>query len=205
MSEKDKAELQIQRDRLAAQIKHWNKPPAASDSLTKVEHKDPSTGKTVIEWIPKSQLAGKTFEKGTGATTENRLASATAVSQTGNDIIADLSNPDFVKRVGPIMGRASSLRDLIGNPPPEFSELAGKIESYALANMGVHGMRSVQGAAQISKLLDQKHTPESLVAAIKGLNAFSAHFLENEGRAVPQPSGAAPKTGKVGKYTFTVE
>jgi hypothetical protein len=177
----------------------------AANTLTKVEHKDPTTGKTVIEWLPKGSLAGKTFEKGTGATTENRLASAQAVNQTGDDIIKDLSDPAFASKVGPVMGRASSLRDFIGNPPPEFSEMAGKIESYALANMGVHGMRSAQGAEQIKKLLDQKHTPASLIAAIKGLNAFSAHFLENEGRTVPKPADAAPKSGTVGKYTYTVE
>jgi hypothetical protein len=177
----------------------------ASNQLVKVEHKDETSGKTVIEWLPKGSLAGKTFQKGTGATTENRLASSQAVNQTGNDIIKDLSDPAFASKVGPVMGRASSLRDFIGNPPPEFSEMAGKIESYALANMGVHGMRSVQGAKEISKLLDQKHTPASLIAAIKGLNAFSSHFLENEGRTVPKPADAAPKSGTVGKYTYTVE
>lgn len=166
------------------------KTPASADRLVKVEHKDPQTGKTVIEWLPQSDVRGQTFEKGTGATTENRIASAVAVNQTGEDIIAKLSDPAFRDAVGPLMGRASTLREFIGNPPPEFSELAGAIESYALANMGVHGMRSAQGAEQIKKLLDAHHTPASLIAAIKGLNAFSAHFIENEGRQVP----GAPKT-----------
>jgi hypothetical protein len=168
----------------------YPKPPGA-EKLIKVEHKG-SDGKTVIEWLPESQVRGQTFEKGTSATIQNRLDSAQAVNQTGNDIIAQLKDPKVASKVGPLMGRASSLRDFIGNPPPEFQELAGSIESYALANMGVHGMRSVQGAEQIKKMLDAKHTPESLIAAIQGLNKFSTHFLENEGMG----KSAAPATPK---------
>lgn len=168
---------------------------ASEDKLTKVEHKDPATGKTVIEWLPQSQLRGQTFDKGTNATTENRLNSAEAVNQTGNDMINKLSDPAYAAQVGVAMGRYNSLRDFVGNPPPEFAELAGTIESYSLANMGVHGMRSAQGAEQIKKLLDQKHTPESLIATIRGLNQFSNHFMENEGRKVPSSSGTTPAGG----------
>lgn len=161
------------------------------DKLTKVEHKG-ADGRTVIEWLPQSELKGKTFQKGTSSATETRLASAEAVNQTGNDIIAKLADPAYAAKLGPAMGRYSKLQDFIGNPPPEFSELAGAIESYSLANMGVHGMRSAQGAQLIAKLLNQPHTPESMVAAIKGLNKFSEHFMENEGRVMK--TSAAPAT-----------
>lgn len=172
--------------RLAASLRPA---PAASDKLTKVEHKDPATGRTVIEWLPMSEVRGKTFEKGTGAATENRLASAQAVTQTGNDIVASLSQPGVAGTLGPTLGRYNSIKDFIGDPPPEFAELAGKIESYAIANMGVHGMRSAQGAEKIKSLLDKHHTPESLAATIKGLNDFSTHFMENEGRKPTATSG----------------
>jgi hypothetical protein len=162
------------------------------DKLTKVEHKGPD-GKTIIEWLPQSELRGKTFDKGVGAATETRLASAQAVNQTGEDIIKTLSDPKVAANLGPAMGRYNSVRDFIGNPPPELAELAGAIESYAIANMGVHGMRSVQGAEQIKKLLDRKHTPESLVNTIRGLSQFSQHFMENEGRgAKPATAGGKP-------------
>lgn len=179
----------------------------ASDDnkLIRVEHKDPTTGKTVLEWLPQSQVRGQTFEKGTSAAIGNRLASAEAVTQTGNDIIAKLSDPAFAKNVGPAMGRFSSVKDFIGNPPPEYSELAGEIDSFALANMGVHGMRSVEGAKMIQKLLDQKHTPESLAAAIKGLNQFSTRFMQNQGVTAPAATPSTGKTGTVGKYTYTVD
>lgn len=164
--------------------------PPADDKLTKVEHKDPATGRTVIEYLPQSAIRGQTFQKGATGATETRLASAQAVNQTGADIIAQVSDPAVAKSLGVAMGRYSKLQDFLGDPPPEFSQLAGSIESYALANMGVHGMRSAQGAAQIKKLLDQPHTPESLIAAIKGLSGFSQHFMANEGRSATKPTAA---------------
>jgi hypothetical protein len=138
-----------------------------------------------------TKTAGSEFVKPANATTATRVASAKAVNEVGNDVIAKLSDPKFAATVGPVMGRAGTLRDFIGNPPPEFSELAGQIESYALANMGVHGMRSAQGAEQIKKLLDQRHTPASLAATIRGLNDFSTRFETNN---TPKSGGAPVAT-----------
>lgn len=166
-----------------------NKPPQLVP-VTTVEN-----GRPVLKFVPK--VEGATYEKPPNATTENRLSSAQAVNQTGNDIIAKLSDPEIAAKVGPIMGRYNSVRDWVGNPPPELAELAGAIESYSLANMGVHGMRSAQGAEKIKQLLDQKHTPESLIATIRGLKRFSTHFMENEGRgqATGGSTGGLPNVG----------
>jgi hypothetical protein len=173
-----------------------NKPQAASTVTIQTVDNE---GNPVTRVVPKSEAIGKDYKKGPSATTANRLDSAKAVQQTGDDIIRQLSDPAFMNAVGPAMGRAGKLADFIGNPPPEFSQLAGQIESYALANMGVHGMRSAQGAAQISKLLDQHHTPESLIAAIKGLNGFSQHFMENAGRGGPSGGGMVRMTAPDGR------
>jgi hypothetical protein len=134
-------------------------------------------GNPVTRMVKKE--AGASYVKPANATTATRVASAETVNEVGTDIIHKLSDPKFASVVGPALGRAGTLRDFIGNPPPEFSELAGQIESYALANMGVHGMRSTQGAEQIKKLLDAHHTPESLAATIRGLNDFSTRFVEH--------------------------
>lgn len=164
---------------------------ATHPKLTRVEHKDPTTGRTIIEYLTPEQIqANGPFEKGVGAATEARLASAQTVNQIGNSIVEKLKDPAFAKNVGPAMGRYSSLREFIGNPPPEYAELAGQIESYSLGSMGVHGMRSAVGAEKIKTLLDQKHTPEALAATIKGLNDFSEKFMANEGR-VATPSAPA--------------
>lgn len=187
----DRARAELNPAVMAAQARA----DSGADNLVKVEHKDPATGRTVMEWLPKSSLKDKTFQKGEGATTENRLASAQAVNQTGEDMIAKLSDPAYASQVGVAMGRANTLRDFIGNPPPEFADLAGMIESYSLANMGVHGMRSAQGAEQIKHLLDQKHTPKSLIATIRGLNQFSNHFMQNAGRGADLPSDMPAASG----------
>lgn len=196
----------------AASIAAKSRADAASskpEKLIRVEHKDPETGRAVVSWLPQSAVAGQSFEKPTNATTENRLASAQAVIQTGDSIVAKLKDPNFASVVGPALGKFNSLRDFIGNPPPEFSELAGNIESYALANMGVHGMRNAQGAEKINAMLDKRHTPDSLAATIKGLNEFGANMMRNEGRkatgaAAPTAAGGAGGALKIGKYDVTV-
>lgn len=139
-------------------------------------------GKPVTRVVPKSEAVGQSYARPASAATLARVDSAEAVKQTGDDIIQHLADPKVAAMIGPAMGRYNTLRDFVGDPPPEMAELAGMIESFALANMGVHGMRSVQGAKKITELLDKRHTPESLAAAIKGLGGFSSHFMENQGR-----------------------
>lgn len=178
--------------RAQAQAALANAKAEGGGPLKRVEHRDQDTGETVIEYLTDAQLRGQKFTPKAGAVTENRVTSAKAVNQTGEDIIRKLSDPTYAATVGPIMGRSAKLGDLVGNPPPEFAELAGTIESYALANMGVHGMRSTQGAQVIKELLDQRHTPESLVSTIKGLNQFSTHLMQNE-RDKAKPSGGGKK------------
>lgn len=156
--------------------------PKSSDvKLTRVEHDD-GTGHTVVEYLPDSALRGQKFTKGLGATDQNRANMAETVNNTGNDIISKLSDPKYAEQVGIAMGRFNNLREFLGNPPPEFAELAGEIESYSLASMGVHGMRNVKGAEKIKALLDGKHDPKAIIAAIKGLNSFSADYLKTVGR-----------------------
>ena len=144
-------------------------------------------GNPTTKIVPKT--AGAEYQKPLNATTDTRVRSAETVNQVGNDMIQKLSDPKFKAVLGPAMGRYATLQDFVGNPPPEFSQLAGEIESYALANMGVHGMRSAQGAQMIQKLMTAKHTPESLAATIQGLNKFSESFVQNN-----KPGSTAIKT-----------
>jgi hypothetical protein len=163
----------------------------AGNKLIPVKTVD-ENGRSVTRYLTPDDVRGQTFKAPPSAVTANRLDSAEAVTQTGNDLVAKLKDPAFAAKVGPEMGRYNTLKDFIGNPPPEFTQLAGEIESYALANMGVHGMRSVQGSEKINELLNKRHTPESMIAAIQGLQTFSNHFMENQGRPVP---GAVPASG----------
>lgn len=175
-------------------------------------------GRSVRKYLTADEVQGQTFRKPPNATTANRLDSAEAVSQTGNDIITQLSDPAVKAQLGPVMGRYNSLREFFGNPPPELAHLAGEIESYAFANMGIHGMRSVQGSNQINAMLDRRHTPESMIEFVKGLQKFSTNLLEGQGRKVPgatatpaaAAAGAAPAAaGATGpkhvKYTLDAQ
>jgi hypothetical protein len=163
-------------------------PPQSPPTVT-IQTVD-ENGQPVTRVVPKAEAVGKTYAKAPNATTANRVASAKAVTQVGNDIMEQLSDPQIAAMLGPSMGRYNNLQEFLGSPPPEFAQLAGEIESFALANMGVHGMRSTQGAQQIKDLLSAKHTPASLIAAIKGLSNFSQHFMENETPKATGKSGA---------------
>lgn len=167
-------------------------PPAATVVVQTVDE----NGQPVTKIVPKT--AGATFAKGPNAVTANRLDSAQAVKQTGEDIITGLSDPKTAAMVGPAMGRYNTLRDFIGNPPPELAKIAGQIESYALANMGVHGMRSYQGSKDISShLLDKHYDAQALIETIRGLNGFSEHFLQNAGRGGAKDSGGGGNVSMV--------
>lgn len=167
---------------------------SGEESLVKVEHMDPETGRTVIEYVPKGELRGQAYQKGLSGTEQVRATQAQTVNDTGNEIIKELSDPKIREQFGLVAGRYNTLREFIGNPPPEFARIAGMIESYSLANMGVHGMRSSQGAEKIKKLLDEKQTPESLIAKIQGLNEFSKQFVKNTGIPIKEskPEGDDP-------------
>jgi hypothetical protein len=145
-----------------------------------------ANGNAVQKFVPKT--LGQTYDKPLTGTENLRVTQAKTVNDTGNDLIKKLSDPQVVAALGPVLGRYTSLQQFIGDPPPEYTELAGEIESYALANMGVHGMRSAQGAQQIKDLLGSKQTPASMIGAIKGLNSFSENFVKNS------RAGTASKT-----------
>lgn len=138
---------------------------------------------------PVTDAAGTPLKPKVGQTMESRLQSAQAVVQTGNDIAKVLSDPTVAAKLGPVLSRYNSIADFVGNPPPEFNNLAGLIESYSLANMGVHGMRANTGAEAIKQTLGLgRHTPESMLAALQGLNGFANHLLENNNMPTPVAS-----------------
>jgi hypothetical protein len=156
-----------------------------------------------IPWLHTIPLEGVSPKR--GATVENRLDSAEAVNQTGNDIINQLMDPQIAAMLGPALGRYNNLKEFIGNPPPEFAGLAGQIHSYALANMGVHGMRSAQGALILEKPLDRTHTAESIIAAINGINGFSRHYMQNQGIDPGERSGVVPSVRRYNPATGELE
>lgn len=163
-----RSEAQLELSRQAAK--------RAGEKLVQVDMFDPETKKNVRTWVRQSELDGKTVQKPIGSASLSRAESAETVDKVGTDLIAKLTDAKFDSALGPVLGRFNTVRDFIGAPPPQFAELAGEIESFSLANMGVHGMRSAQGAQKIKEMLDQKLTPSALSAKIKGLLQFAKEF-----------------------------
>lgn len=155
----------------------------------------------VAKEIPLPDGIGKASPMLGGATTGNRVVSAQAVTETGKDIIDMLSDPQVQATLGPALGRYSSMLDFIGDPPPQFRKLAGMIESYSLANMGVHGMRANTGAEAIKSTFGLgRSTPDAMIATVQGLNGFANHLLTDTGHgaattATPAATNAADASG----------
>lgn len=136
---------------------------------------------------------GQPLQPKLGETLQARVKSAQTVAQVGNELIDKLRDPAIAAKLGPAMSRYDTAADFFGNPPPEFSFLKGAMESYALANMGVHGMRSNNGAEAIKATLGLgRLSPENIIQTILGLNSFATDFMKNNG---VQPVGSHDTVG----------
>lgn len=139
---------------------------------------DPNNpNKTIMAWVTPGQDPVRIGDAPLNATTASRADAAQAIVSQAEDIKNQLRDPKVAATLGPVLGRYNNLTEFIGNPPPEFARLAGDIESFGLANMGVHGMRSTQGAQILVKMMSGKHTPESLIAALDGLTNYAHRYL----------------------------
>lgn len=141
-----------------------------------------------IETVVPKQV-GAVYHTTPGDVVENRIKSAQTVILQGDDVIKKLNDPAYMAQLGPVMGRYNDLRDFIGNPPPEYAELAGAIESIAMANMGVHGFRAMQGVTDLNASMSRVKTPEALAAYITGLHSFARDYIAGN-RVKPLESGA---------------
>jgi hypothetical protein len=165
-----------------------------ADEMVKIgPFTDPDTGRAVTKYIRRGDL-GKVglLDKPVSGVLENRLEASEAVVNTGDKMIQELYNPELQKELGPLMGQYNTLEDFFGDPPEKFKELAGRIHSYALAMMGVHGMRSAEAAQKIIDQMGLKHTPESLISMMKGLREFPVELLTQAHR---KPKMATAPTG----------
>lgn len=151
------------------------------ERLVQVRRFDPKTGTNVVEFVPESEARGGPYRAPIGSAEISRKHTATALTQTGDDVIKSLQSPALAKQLGIVMGRYNTLEDFIGNPPPEFARLAGELKSFSAANMTVHGFRSSTGAQKVFEMLNQKQTPEALIEKIKGLMQFTKYYLNEFG------------------------
>jgi hypothetical protein len=195
-------------DQVTPYVPPEHPPQDNPNQIHEVKSKDPKTGRSITEYLTTAEVKARQAANGPFVTPEpsavvSRLTSAAGMIETADDIARQLSDPAVSGKIGPVLGRYNNLKDFLGNPPPEFAELAGEISSYAAAAPGVHGMRSAEMARMIQGALSEKLTPEALAAKIKGFSNFSRHYLSDQGWAT-NPNVTTP-TGPENAPTETPE
>ena len=157
-------------------------PQPQKERLVQVRRFDPETGTNVVEFVSESEARDNgPYRAPVGSAEISRKNTATALTKTGDDVLKSLQNPVLAEQLGIAMGRFNTLQDFVGNPPPEFAQLAGELKSFAAANMTVHGFRSSAGADKVFEMLNQQQTPEALSRKIKGLMQFTKYYLSEYG------------------------
>lgn len=78
---------------------------------------------------------------------------------------------------GPIMGRISNIRDMVGSDDPDLAAIGTEIHNYALASNGAHGVRSQQA---VEKTEDEilKHMKRGTNGAMGGIRAAKDSLLD---------------------------
>lgn len=123
-----------------------------------------------------------------GAAEANRIAAADAALNSSAQLKDYLSKPEVRAAIGPAMGRFKSLEQAAGAGDPVAVELVAMLKSYSALQPQIHGFRNVHFAQDIEKLLSTHQTPESLEAALRGIDSAAVNVRDR--RRAPQ--GAAP-------------
>lgn len=128
-----------------------------------------------------------------GAAEANRIAAADAALNSSAQLKAYLARPEVRAAIGPIMGRYNSLAQAAGNGDPVAVELVATLKSYSALQPQIHGFRNVHFANDIEKLLSTHQTPESLAAALRGIDSAAINVRDRrrdtKGGAAADPLG----------------
>lgn len=123
-----------------------------------------------------------------GAAEANRIAAADAALSSSAEVKAYLAKPEVRAAIGPAMGRFKSLEQAAGAGDPVAVQLVGMLKSYSALQPQIHGFRNVKFASDIESLLSTHQTPESLEAALRGIDSAALNVRDR--RRTPQ--GAPP-------------
>jgi hypothetical protein len=137
-----------------------------------------------------------------GAVSADRLRrgdlAANAIHNLNN--VEDIINRRGEDLFGPVMGRITNVRDMIGSDDPDIAAAGVEIHNYALASNGAHGVRSQQA---IEKTEDEilKHFKRGPEGAQGGITAAKDSLLDfvrdqqlgKRARPAAQPAGGATK------------
>jgi hypothetical protein len=117
------------------------------------------------------------------ANANNPSADRTRRGDLAANAIHNLNNvEDIIKRrgddlFGPIMGRITSVRDMIGSDDPDIAAIGVEVHNYALAANGAHGVRSQQAISQTEDEI-LKEMKRGATGAQGGINAAKDSLLD---------------------------
>ena len=139
------------------------------------------------------------FPKQLGMMEQRLVDTNVALINTANQVIEDLQDPKVRELVGPLMSRATSIKDLIGVLPTEAGFLQGDLHALSLAIPGAHTLRSREAAKEVYEFMMKPNSPEVMEAKLRGLIKFPQEYIDAAGKGARgiKPSGTTPSPGTV--------
>lgn len=127
---------------------------------------------------------------------------AQIAEDTKDRILGELQNPQVRSQLGPMLGRAHTFQEFIGNLPPELATLGTDLTSYAAYMAGQHPVKGIGALQYFDKVIGGLgQTPEQLEGKLKSTGATSADVIR---RDQPRVQGSEANAGHGGnKISFT--
>jgi hypothetical protein len=158
------------------------------------------SGNPVTTYMPRRDLAGKTFVKPAPAANQGRVLSADTSLAQGQALLAEL--PKIQQKLGPLAGRVNTLEQLAGVQDPDIQKFATDLKSYAALQPALHGFRG-QGAMHEFELGlgGIKTNPAALSSSIQSYMDLAKRIKTTQ---VHTPEGTKPTAppNKIGRFTI---
>lgn len=79
-------------------------------------------------------------------------------------LLTQLQDPAIREQIGPLMGRAKTAEELVGNLPANLAEFGNDLKSYAAFQAGMHPVRGIGGLQYFDKVMGGLgQTPEQMM------------------------------------------
>lgn len=132
---------------------------------------------------------GSRFAAGVRPTGQMRdkAAQGTAISKSGQGLIDSLRNPDgtptaLAGKIGPILGRISSLDQLLEVQDSDVQKYASELASYAALQPGLHGFRGGNALKHFTGTIGSlPRSADNMIASIEGIEKGAVGPMEEVG------------------------
>lgn len=146
--------------------------------------------------LPDGTPVGTALNKNVAPTATQKDAAGRA--QVGENIrtriLAALKDPQIRSQLGPILGRAKTAQEAIGNLPPGLAQFGNDLKSYAAFQAGMHPVRGIGGLQYFDKVMGGLgQTPEQLEGKLA-----SGHNVAQDVIGIGRPPVAKGSAGQPG-------